>query len=104
MQIVSYILIYFLLNTLSIVLLDKITRYHEDKSAINGWSLFFIFLFFGIFCFLFLNKIREKRKIEHFKNMIYFYEHFQSHTFQYDVDAQSKVLKMKRYLKIKNVN
>lgn len=108
LAIYSYIITSLLLSVFFMNILDKKTRCVDDKSIGLDIKYVILFLFCNIFCFLFINKIKEKRKIEHFKQMIRYYERIYSYTDLYqlaiDKEINNRVLKMKRYLKLKNIN
>lgn len=107
LAIYSYVLTNILLGSIFMNILDKKTRYVDDKSIGLDIKYILLFLFCNIFCFLFINKIKEKRKIEHFKQMIRYYERIYSYTDLFklaiDKEIQNRVLKMKRFLKLKNI-
>lgn len=92
-------------------MLDKKTRCEGDKTIGLDLKYILLFLFCNVFCFLFINKIKEKRKIEHYKNLIDYYKvlnDYHENSIYYgmknDTELTTKILKMKRYLKLKNIN
>lgn len=91
-----------LIGLLFINNLDKKTRYKEDKSIGLDVKYSLLFLFCNIFCYLFVNKIREKRKINYFRKNINHYLFFEKIGYLTD-EEKSKLLKIRRYLKIKNI-
>lgn len=93
-------------------ILDKKTRCKDDtrKISIKYDALFW---FVNIFCFLFLNIIREKRKIDFYNFYVKFYEENEKYfaviarypsvsetILNYDKKTHKKII---RYLKIKNL-
>jgi len=89
---------------INIHILDEKTKYKDDDRdlSIKYYILFYIF---NIFCYLFLNVIREKRKINYYKyyikcfddNRIYFELSF---SLEIEIKKRNKII---RYLKIKQL-
>ena len=61
----------------------------------------FIFMMLNFFCFLFLNKIRENRKIDHYKNVIEYLDFYGFENISYN--DKLEYIKMSRYIKLKNL-
>lgn len=59
------------------------------------------FMIFNFLCFLFLNKIREHRKVDYYKNLIYRFDFigFENLT----EDKKLDYIQMSRYVKIKKI-
>ena len=106
----SILLVVFL--NININILDKKTKCKGDNRNLST-KYYLIFYFLNIFCYLFLNKIREKRKINYYKYYIDFYEKNKSffklmsrypsiseNILNYDDKTHKKII---RYLKIKNI-
>lgn len=86
-----------------IYILDKKTKYRDDVGM--KIKYLFIFTFGGIFCLLFLDEIKEQRKIDYFKYaVLYRSEKIKKFGEElYDSDVLNEHNNMKRYLKIKNI-
>ena len=88
-------------------ILDKKTRYKNDKFFIGkniDIKYILMFMFINVFCFLFLDKIRESRKISYYKDRVSNFE--QNHMLKYDYATSkyyNEYVKMKRYLKMKRL-
>jgi len=93
-------------------ILDKKTK---DKEDIRGLSIMYylIFYYFNVLCFLFLKKIREKRKINYYKYYIKKYEENKSYFdiiakypemkeffMNYNIKKHNEII---RYLKLKKL-
>jgi len=78
----------------------------KDSNYIYCSNKFIIlFCIANIFCFLFLNKIREHRKIEHYKFRIKRYNTLKNLYDDYflDDEYESEIKKIERYLKLKKL-
>lgn len=65
-----------------------------------------LFMFVNVLCFLFLDKIRECRKINHYKNRVLNFEQNFIDIFGLDYltnESKKEYLKMCRYLKMKKI-
>ena len=85
--------------------LDKKTLYKGDNIISGKWR--WIFFTFNFWCYLFIDKIKEKRKIEYFERRTLMYENMiKSWTFDTDILTHSEkedLRNMKLYLKINKI-
>ena len=83
----------------------------DKKTRTGAWDFYgvnysLLFCFANIFCFLFLNKIRECRKIKYYKDRISHYEQCFILPFGFEYLSENRkkeYLNMKRYLKLKKL-
>ena len=88
-------------------ILDEKTKPKNNKSRIIETKYNLLFCFANVFCFLFLDKIRKSRKVTLYKNRILNYDQCFVRTFGFEQlsnESKSDYLKMKRYLKLKELN
>ena len=93
---------------INIHLLDEKTKYKDDDRNLSiKYNI--IFYIFNILCYLFLNKIREKRKIDYYK---YFIKCFDDNIIYFKLSYDPKIsleiaIKKRneiiRYLKLKKL-
>jgi len=106
-----FIIIFIILYSTSFAylpnILDRKTKPKEDKGWFLETKYNILFCLVNIFCFFFLDKIREHRKTDWYKDRILMYDQnfvrmlgFESLSSK----SKSEYLKMKRYLKIKKLN
>ena len=58
---------------------DELTAYKDDKWAWASFKFMIVFMFFGIFMFLFHKKVKEFRKIRYIEKEIKYFEQWQQH-------------------------
>lgn len=86
-----------------VYVLDKKTKYKDDMGM--KIKYLFMFMYGGVFCLFFIDKIKEKRKIDYFKYVV-LYRNEKIKRFGeeiYDNDTLNEHNNMKRYLKLKKV-
>jgi len=101
-----FLIIYFTSFSYMPYILDKKTKPKGNDGLIET-KYNVLFCFVNIFCFLFLNKIREKRKINFYKNRILHYDQNFIKIFGFESlspDGKLDYNRMKRYLKLKKIN
>jgi len=105
----EYVLIVYLFGFLFIprILIEK-TEIVDTIKYINSIDVqnshikyLIIFMIFNFFCFLFINKIREIRKIDYYKKAIRFLDFYDFENMK--DDRKKDYIRMNRYLKLKKI-
>ena len=86
------------------ILIEK-TKPNEIETDDCKTKYIVLFCVFNIFCFLFLNKIREYRKIDYYKSIVLYYTQYKKSfgTTSLSEENEKEYIKMKRYLKLKKL-
>lgn len=99
-HLIGFLIGFLYFNTINYVL-NKKTQYNNCELTTKYCLIFTIF---GLFCFLFIDKIKEKRKIECFEILVKDYEKFGIDDNDiFDDENREEYLNMKRYLKLKKI-
>jgi hypothetical protein len=102
-KIISLFSLWITINNLFLLLLDKKTKYNNHNMSIK---LLFIGLFFGVFMFLFLNKIRKLRKEEYLYSKYLHLKYTYSFLKEYlddDDETYREYIMLKRHFAIKKL-
>jgi len=86
-------------------LLYEITKPTVEKYNTNENKYIILFYIANVFCFLFLNKIRENRKINYYKDRIKIHEQLLELKNGYYIPEKynNEYIRIKRYLKLKKI-